>query len=130
MARLKKKYETARTLVPKPVIRPVKDAKLGIIAYGSTEPAVEEALSLFKEDGGPKLAFLRLRALPCTSEVQNFIKKYERIYIVEANRDGQLRQILSSVFPDQAPKFRSACHSDGLPLTAKWVKEAILAQEK
>ncbi len=49
-----------------------------------------------------------------TTEVKNFIKKYERIYIVEANRDGQLRQILSSVLPDQAPKFRSACHSDGL----------------
>jgi 2-oxoglutarate ferredoxin oxidoreductase subunit alpha len=71
-----------------------------------------------------------LRSLPLTSEVQTFIKKYERIYIVEANRDGQLRQIMSSVLPEQAPKFRSACHSDGLPLTAKWVKEAILAQEK
>jgi 2-oxoglutarate ferredoxin oxidoreductase subunit alpha len=85
---------------------------------------------MFKKDASPNLAFLRLRALPCTSEVISFIKKYERIYIVEANRDGQLRQILSAVLPDQAPKFRSACHSDGLPLTAKWVKEAILAQEK
>ncbi len=50
-------------------------------------------------------------------------------YIVEANRDGQLRQILSAVFPDQASKFRSVCHSDGLPLTAKWVKDTILAVE-
>ncbi len=129
MARLKKKYNTARTLVPKPVIKPSRGAKIGIIAYGSTEPAVDEALSLLKEEGGPKIAFLRLRALPCTSEVKDFIKKYDHIYIVEANRDGQLRQILSSVFPDQAPRFRSACHSDGLPLTAKWVKEAIMAQE-
>ncbi len=130
MARLKKKYETARTLVPKPVIKPGRGARIGIIAYGSTEPAVEEALALLNKAGGPKIAFLRLRALPLTSEVQTFIKKYERIYIVEANRDGQLRQIMSSVLPEQAPKFRSACHSDGLPLTAKWVKEAILAQEK
>jgi len=91
---------------------------------------VEEALALLKQAGGPKTAFLRLRALPCTLEVQDFIKKYDRIYIVEANRDGQLRQILSAVLPDQAPKFRSACHSDGLPLTAKWVKEAILVQEE
>jgi 2-oxoglutarate ferredoxin oxidoreductase subunit alpha len=130
MVRLKKKYNTARTMVPKPVITTGRGAKIGIIAYGSTEPAVSEALDLLKESGSPKPAFLRLRALPCTSEVKNFIKKYERIYIVEANRDGQLRQILSAVLPDQASKFRSACHSDGLPLTAKWVKEAILAQEK
>lgn len=130
MARLKKKYDTARTLVPKPVIKAAKGATVGIIAYGSTEPAVEEALALLKQAGGPKTAFLRLRALPCTGEAQDFIKKYERIYIVEANRDGQLRQILSAVLPDQAHKFRSACHSDGLPLTAKWVKEAILAQEE
>ncbi|MBE3040573.1 MAG: 2-oxoacid:acceptor oxidoreductase subunit alpha, partial [Chloroflexi bacterium] len=130
MARLKKKYDTARTLVPKPVIKVAKGATVGIIAYGSTEPAVEEALALLKQAGGPKTAFLRLRALPCTAEAQDFIKKYERIYIVEANRDGQLRQILSAVLPDQAHKFRSACHSDGLPLTAKWVKETILAQEE
>ena len=130
MARLKKKYDTARTLVPKPVIKTARDAEIGIIAYGSSQPVVEEALSLFKKDGGLKASYLRLRALPLTSEVGNFIKKYERIYFVEANRDGQLRQILSSVLPDQAPKFRSACHSDGLPLTANWVKQAILAQEK
>jgi 2-oxoglutarate ferredoxin oxidoreductase subunit alpha len=130
MARLKKKYDTARTLVPKPVIKAGRGATLGIIAYGSSDPAVDEALALLRKAEGPKFAYMRLRALPCTSEVQNFIQKYERIYIVEGNRDGQLRQILSSVLPDQAPKFRSVCHSDGLPLTAKWVKEAILAQEK
>ncbi len=129
MSRLKKKYDTARTLVPQPVIKATKGATVGIIAYGSTEPAVEEARALLKQAGGPKIAFLRLRALPCTAEVQDFTKKYEHIYIVEANRDGQLRQILSAVLPDQASKFRSACHSDGLPLTAKWVKETILAQE-
>jgi 2-oxoglutarate/2-oxoacid ferredoxin oxidoreductase subunit alpha len=83
-----------------------------------------------KEAGGPKTAFLRLRALPITEDVRDFIKKYEHIYFIEANRDGQLRQILSAILPDQALKFRSACHSDGLPLTAKWVKETILEQEK
>jgi len=130
MARLKKKYETARAFVPKPVIKAARGATVGIIAYGSTEPAVNEALVLLKQAGGPKTSFLRLRALPCTADVQDFVKKYEHIYFVEANRDGQLRQILSAVFPDQAPRFRSACHSDGLPLTAKWVKESILAQEE
>lgn len=130
MARLKKKYETARSLVPKPVIKAAKGATVGVIAYGSTEPAVEEALALIKKARGPKTAFLRLRALPCTAEVQDFVKNFEHVYIVEANRDGQLRQILCVVLPDLAPTFRSACHSDGLPLTAKWVKETILAQEE
>lgn len=129
MARLKKKYDTARTLVPPPVIEETEGASIGIIAYGSTEPAVEEARVLLEQANGPKTAFLRMRALPCTQEVYDFVKKYERIYIVEANRDGQMKQILSASMPDQAPKFRSAAHSDGLPLTAKWVKEAILSQE-
>jgi 2-oxoglutarate ferredoxin oxidoreductase subunit alpha len=129
MARLKKKYATARTLVPKPVIQKTKGATIGIITYGSSAPAVEEARVLLKQDDGPKSDFLRLRALPCTAEVHKFVKKYERIYVVEANRDGQLREILSAAMPDQAGKFRSAAHADGLPLTAKWVKDAILAQE-
>ncbi len=130
MARLKKKYDTARTLVPEPIIEVEEGATIGIIAYGSTEPAVEEARALLKQAGNLKTAFLRLRAFPCTNEVQDFIKKYNPIYIVEANRDGQMRQILSAVMPELASKFRSACHSDGLPLTANWVKESILKQEK
>ena len=130
MTRLKKKYDTARTLVPKPVIETDKGARVGIIAYGSSEPAVTEARALLKQAGSLQTAFLRLRALPCSVEVLDFIQAYECIYIVEANRDGQLRQILSAALPDQASKFRSACHSDGLPLTAQWVQETILAQEE
>ena len=71
-----------------------------------------------------------MRALPCTQEVFDFVKKHERVYIIEANRDSQMRQILSATIPDQAPKLRSVAHSDGLSLTAKWVKENILAQEE
>jgi 2-oxoglutarate/2-oxoacid ferredoxin oxidoreductase subunit alpha len=130
MARLKRKYDTARALVPKPVISSMKGAGIGIIAYGSTEAAVDEARGLLKKEEGLKSDFLRMRALPCTNEVFNFIKKHEHIYIVEANRDGQLRQILSTVMPDQAARFRPAAHNDGLPLTARWIKEVILAQEE
>lgn len=131
MMRIKKKYETARTLVPKPVIQTTKGATIGIIAFGSTEAAVEEAREILKQDKNLKTDFLRLRALPCTQEVFAFIEEHEHVYIVEANRDGQLRQILSTVVPpEQVSKFRSACHSDGLPLTAGWVEGAILAQEK
>jgi 2-oxoglutarate ferredoxin oxidoreductase subunit alpha len=131
MLRIKKKYDTARGLVPLPIVRSTPGAKIGIIAFGSTEAAVQEAQELLKQGLDLKTDFLRLRALPCTQEVFTFIQKHERVYVVEANRDGQLRQILTMVVPpDQAGKFRSACHSDGLPLTAGWVKDAILAQEK
>ena len=129
MARLARKFDTARTLVPKPVIETVKGAEVGLIAYGSTAPAVEEARHLLEQDKGPKTGFLRLRALPCTDEVDKFVKSHQRVYVVEANRDGQLRQILSMTMPEQGHKLISACHSDGLPLTAGWVKETILAQE-
>ena len=130
MARLKRKYDTARALVPKPVLSTMKGAKIGVIAYGSTEAAVEEARGLLKHEKGLNSDFLRMRALPCTNEVFNFIRKHDRIYIVESNRDGQMRQILSAALPDHANRFRSVAHNDGLPLTAKWIKETILAQEE
>lgn len=129
MVRLAKKYDTARSLVPEPVILETKDATVGIIAFGSSGPAVSEAFALL-ENAGVKASYLRLRALPCTQEVQEFIKKYKKIYIVESNRDGQLRQILSAAFPQLARRLSSVCHSDGLPLTAKWVTSSILGKEK
>jgi 2-oxoglutarate ferredoxin oxidoreductase subunit alpha len=130
MSRLKKKYLTAQSLVPKPIVRIAKGASAGIIAYGSSDPAVEEAIASLKKNEKIKISYLRLRALPSTSETKAFINKYDRIYFVEANRDGQLCQIMSAVFPDQAPKFHSICHSDGLPLTSNWVKKEILAREE
>ncbi len=130
MARLKRKYSTAQALVPKPVIQRIPGAKIGLITYGSSEFAVQEARSMMKRAGSLKTDFLRIRALPFTQEVRNYINKHERIYIIEANRDGQMRQILSASMPDQALKLRSVAHSDGLPLTARWVKETILSQEE
>jgi 2-oxoglutarate ferredoxin oxidoreductase subunit alpha len=137
MARLARKFDTARTFVPKPVFETVEGAEVGIIAYGSTVQAVEETRHLLEQDKGAAVSlpnglksdFLRLRALPCTDEVNEFVKSHQRVYVVEANRDGQLRQILSMTMPEQGHKLISACHSDGLPLTARWVKETILAQE-
>lgn len=129
MLRLKRKYDTARGLVPKPELESTPGTKVGLLTYGSSEAAVREARILLEQTGALKTDFLRIRALPCTQEVFDFINEHERTYIVEANRDGQMRQILSSTMPDQAPKLRSAAHSDGLPLTARWVKESILAQE-
>jgi 2-oxoglutarate ferredoxin oxidoreductase subunit alpha len=130
MLRLKRKYLTASTLVPKPLFEKTPGAKIGLLTYGSSEAAVREARIILKQAGGLKTNFLRMRALPFSKEVADFIRKHERIYVVEANRDGQMCQILSTIMPDQAAKLHSVAHSDGLPLTANWVKEAILAKEK
>jgi 2-oxoglutarate ferredoxin oxidoreductase subunit alpha len=128
MERLRKKYVTAKQYLPRPVIERAKGAKLGIIAFGSTEPAIKEARHMLAQEG-LKTNFLRLRALPFTQEVDEFINLHEQIFIVEMNRDGQLHQLLKIEYPEQATKLISVAYSDGLPATAKWVKEGIMSKE-
>lgn len=130
MARLKKKYDTARSFVPRPVLSTTRGAQVGIIAYGSTDPSVVEARQLLNRVNGLKTSYLRMRALPCTDDVNRFIKNHEKIYVVEANRDGQMRQILSTALPAEAGKLHSICHSDGLSITARWIIDTILEKEK
>lgn len=129
MARLRRKFESTRRYVPKPIIETMDDADVGIIAYGSTHPAVQEARYLLNKENNIKTDYLRLRALPCTQEVFDFVKTHQRLYVAEANRDSQLRQMLTLAMPEHGARFLSACHSDGLPLTARWVRDAILVQE-
>ena len=90
---MKRKYETARKYVPEPVIEAQEGAKIGVIAFGSTEPAIQEACFLLAEQG-IKIDFLRVRAIPFSSQVGDFIRQHERNYVVEMNRDGQLHQLL------------------------------------
>lgn len=124
MARLARKFETARDLVPGPVIDEVDDADFGIIAYGTTRFAIDEARDRLAAEG-IKTSYMRLRALPINQEVKAFINRYERVYVVELNRDGQLHKILQTEVPDMATKLVSLAHMDGMPLTARWVVEAI-----
>ncbi len=125
MERLKKKFDTAKALLPKPVIDDSEKASIGIIAFGSTEPAIVEARHLLKEQG-IKTDFLRLRALPITSEVEEFIRQHDKVCVVEMNRDGHLHAILTVELPEMATKLKSIAYNDGLPLTAKFVSNAIL----
>jgi len=126
--RLKKKYETARTMMPKPLIDTMDGAEIGIIAYGSTEPAVKEARHQLAE-AGIRSDFLRLRAIPFAHEVKEFIQNHKMIYVVEMNRDGQLHQLFSIRYPELTEKLTSLAHLDGLPLTARRVREEIKAKE-
>ena len=124
MARLKKKFETAKQLVPKPVIETIKDADIGIIAYGSTLPAVKEARHYLAQNG-LKTDLLQLRAVPFTDEVTEFIYNHERSYVVEMNRDGQLHQLLSLEYAPVCAKLTSVAHLDGLSMTAQFVEDRI-----
>jgi 2-oxoglutarate ferredoxin oxidoreductase subunit alpha len=92
--RLKKKFETARGLLPLPVIEKMEAAKIGIIAFGSTDPAVQEARYYLAEAGIPT-DYLRVRAIPFSPQVADFIRQHQRTYIVELIRDGQLHQLLT-----------------------------------
>ncbi len=127
MARLKQKFETAKQYVPKPVVDG-EGAAVGIIAYGSTDPAIFEARHMLAE-AGIQTDYLRLRAVPFTQEVTDFINSHERVYVVEQNRDGQMHQLLTLEYSDDAKKLISIAQIDGLPPTAKWVVEAIRTQE-
>lgn len=129
MARLKKKYESTRDYVPEPVVERVDGAKVGIISFGSTDPAILEAREQLVELD-LKTDYLRLRAIPFSAQVESFVKEHERIYVVEMNRDGQLHQLLTLDYPDQAMKLRSVAFMDGLPLTARFVRKSILSGEE
>ncbi len=128
MDRLKRKQETAKQYVPAPVLHSMKGATVGIIAYGSTEAAVLEAQHQLNTEHGIKSDFLRIRALPFTKEVDKFLAKYDQIFIVEMNRDGQMDQILKTEYAQFASKFKSVAFGDGMPASAKWVREGILAK--
>jgi 2-oxoglutarate ferredoxin oxidoreductase subunit alpha len=128
MARLSRKFDTARSMVPKPVIDSMKDADVGIIAFGSTEPAIQEARHHLAESG-LKTDFLRLRAIPFTEEVTEFIYNHEKSYVVEMNRDGQLHQLLSLEYAPVCAKLTSIAHLDGLPMTASWIENRIVQEE-
>ncbi|MBN8662835.1 MAG: 2-oxoacid:acceptor oxidoreductase subunit alpha [Candidatus Obscuribacter phosphatis] len=129
MNRLEKKFNTARQFVPKPQVVTEKDAKVGIIAFGSSHFAVEEARDELKE-AGIKTSYLRVKALPFTEELKKFVDSHERVYVVEQNRDGQLHDLIALELPSQATKLRSIKHYNGLPLNARFVTEAVSGEEK
>jgi 2-oxoglutarate ferredoxin oxidoreductase subunit alpha len=130
MDRLARKFETARQAVPKPVVDAGSGSRVGIIAYGSSDFAVEEARVLLGRKG-VKTDYLRLRALPFTPEAAAFVDSHDRVYIVDQNRDGQMHDLLRlEVAAGDVVKLRSIRHYDGFPLDAETVVEGIEAGEK
>jgi 2-oxoglutarate/2-oxoacid ferredoxin oxidoreductase subunit alpha len=129
LERLAKKYETAKQYVPKPILKTIPGATVGIISVGSADPAVEEARFQLANLSLPT-DYLRVRAVPFTDEVEQFVRDHDRVYVVELNRDGQLRQLLLLNLAEKlATKMKQVAHSDGMPLSARWVREEIACAE-
>jgi 2-oxoglutarate/2-oxoacid ferredoxin oxidoreductase subunit alpha len=130
MDRLSRKFEHARTLVPKPVLEVSNNSKIGLIAYGTSHWAAGESLNQLKKEYGVTLDYLRLRAYPFTKEVHDFIAQHERVYVIDQNRDGQMRDLLKlDLAVGEIPKLRSVRHYNGLPIDARSVTDEIICQE-
>lgn len=127
--RLARKFETARGAMPKPVTQLVEGAKVGIIAYGTSDYAVEEARAELAK-AGVATNYMRIRAFPFDPSVRDFVNACERVYVIDQNRDAQMRMLLRLEFPELAMKFDSITHYTGLPLGAQFLVRAILDSEK
>lgn len=126
--RLGRKHETARGLVPQPLIDERPGAQVGILAFGSSDPAIQEARDRLRAQG-VETSYLRVRALPLGQPTADFVARHERVYVVELNQDGQMHQLVQLHAPAHATRLRSVRTCNGLPLTARFVTEGILAQE-
>lgn len=130
MDRIWRKHDTARNLVPAPVVETMKGAEIGLIGFGSTLSAIEEGRDRLAEEEDLPTDFLRLRAVPFNEDVAEFVKSHDRVYVIEMNTDGQMRQLLQLEYPEMATKIRSMNWNDGLPLTARWVSESVVREER
>jgi 2-oxoglutarate ferredoxin oxidoreductase subunit alpha len=130
MDRLARKFEGARAAVPRPELAGNGSEKVGIIAYGSSHWAVIESRDQLRKEYQVEADYLRLRAFPFTREVHQFIERHDRVYVVEQNRDAQMRDLLKlDIDPLQVPKLRSVRHYNGLPIDARSVTDDIISQE-
>jgi 2-oxoglutarate ferredoxin oxidoreductase subunit alpha len=124
MDRLGRKHETARKLVPQPVVELDPAAEVGVIAYGSAEDAIREARDMLRAKGLPT-SFMRVRAMPLGEPARDFVARHRACVVVELNQDGQLRQLLQLHCPEHAARLLSLAHGDGMPLTAEFVAARV-----
>jgi len=126
MERLQKKWETARHYLPKPDIRTTdKPCSVGVIYYGTSEASTLEALHHLDKLHGISLDSLGIKAFPFSDEVEDFIEQHEYVFVVEQNRDAQMRSLLINEFDFSPQKLVSLLHYDGSPITARFIRHVI-----
>ncbi|SIR59732.1 2-oxoglutarate ferredoxin oxidoreductase subunit alpha [Aromatoleum tolulyticum] len=125
MERLRRKFDTAKTLVPAPVLTKASaPTRIGAICYGSTNPAMAEAIALL-EDDGIHVDTLRVRAFPFSDEVMDFIAAHDHVFVVEQNESAQLRTMLINEGEITPKKLVRVLHYDGTPITARFIAGRI-----
>jgi len=125
MERLNRKFRTAADLVPQPILRDAKQkTPFGVIYFGSTSPAMREALDVLEEEG-IHLDALRLQAFPFPESVNRFIAEHDRVFVAEQNRDGQMRYLLINELDVDPARLIRVLHYDGTPITARFIANAI-----
>ena len=128
MDRLLRKFDTARKLLPRAELRKAaQPTRIGIIHYGSTAPAMEEATQLLASEG-VHVDALRIRAFPFGSEVGEFIGAHEQVFVVEQNRDAQMRSLLMMDLGIDPAQLVAVLHFDGTPITARFIRREIAAR--
>jgi 2-oxoglutarate ferredoxin oxidoreductase subunit alpha len=130
MDRLAHKFEVMRQFVPEPVVTVPENAKIGFVAFGTSDYAVRESCDQLRDEHGIAASYLRLRAYPFTQTLLDFIQRHERVYVVEQNRDAQMLGLMRLEFePEILAKLRSLRYYGGLPLDARTVTDEIIRQE-
>jgi 2-oxoglutarate ferredoxin oxidoreductase subunit alpha len=125
MQRLLRKFETAKSVVPRPVRRDAeKPTRYGVIYYGSTSPAMDEAIEILGRDGH-RLDVLRVRAFPFHNDVADFVTDHDFVFVVEQNRDAQLRSLMINECGLDPVRLVPVLHYDGTPITARFISRAI-----
>jgi 2-oxoglutarate/2-oxoacid ferredoxin oxidoreductase subunit alpha len=125
MQRLQRKFETAKNLVPAPVIEQGgKAQKSGVIWYGSTGAAMSESLAALDAEG-IRLDRLRIRGFPFAESIADFIQAHEHVFVIEQNRDAQMKSLLVNECGIDPAKLISILHYDGTPITARFITREI-----
>jgi 2-oxoglutarate ferredoxin oxidoreductase subunit alpha len=128
--RLGRKFEMARSMVPTPVIDRTEGAEIGVIGCGTSDYAIIESCDQLSNEHSIRTSYLRLRAFPFNQEVEDFIRRHDRTYVIDQNRDGQLWQLLQMETPAELhTRLRSVRYYGGMPLDARTVTDEIMEQE-
>jgi len=127
--RLMKKWATAKRLVPRAVIDATAGSRVGLVSLGSCDGAIREALDVLKQRG-VALDYMRVRSFPFTEDVERFLAAHELLFVVEQNRDAQLRSLLTLETAVEKAKLRSLLHYSGLPISSSFIVEGVLAEIK
>lgn len=123
--RLGRKHDTARSVIPQPVVDKVDGAKIGLIAYGSTDLPMEEARVQLEREYGVKTDYLRLRALPLNERTTEFVNQHEAVFVIEQNKDGQMGDLIRLHVGKACEKVHKVLHYDGLPIDARFITDTI-----